>query len=120
MHICLIHMLQLIEILRSVTIGPQLDIPDIVNKYFARSTWTIFTFPSFNAIFEKSLRSCLTDINRHLLPELASTIWNSIESYFNERRFSVWKMWKFRRLYIFSLNMKISFIMSGECPFRYL
>ena len=48
------HMLQLIEILRSVTNGPLLDMPDILNKYFARSTWTIFTFPSFNAIFEKS------------------------------------------------------------------
>ena len=54
MHICLIHMLQLIEILRSVTNGLELDIPDILNKYFARSTWTIFTFPSFNTIFEKS------------------------------------------------------------------
>ena len=40
--------------------------------------------------------------------------------YFSERGFSVWKMWKFRRLYVFSLNLKISFIMSGECPFRYL
>ena len=49
-----IHMLQLIEILRSVTNGPQLDIPDILNKYFARSSRTIFTFPSFNGIFEKS------------------------------------------------------------------
>ena len=47
-------MLQLIEILRSVSNGPQLDIPDILNKYFARSTWPIFTFPSFNALFEKS------------------------------------------------------------------
>ena len=75
-------MLQLIEILRSVTNGPQLDIPDILNKYFAKSTWTIFTFPSFNTIFEKSWSNCLTDINRHLLPELASTIWNSIESVF--------------------------------------
>ena len=55
MHICLIHMLQLIEILRSVTNGLQLDIPpDILNKYFAISIWTIFTFPSFNTIFEKS------------------------------------------------------------------
>ena len=54
MHICLIHMLQLIEILRSLTNGLQLDIPDILNKYFARSTWTIFTFSSFNTIFEKS------------------------------------------------------------------
>ena len=40
--------------------------------------------------------------------------------YFSERGFSVWKMWKFRRLYVFSLNSKISLIMSGECPFRYL
>ena len=40
--------------------------------------------------------------------------------YFSERGFSVWKMWKFRRLYVFSLNLKISFIMSGECPFKYL
>ena len=47
-------MLQLIEILRSVTDGPKSDIPDILNKYFARSTWTIITFPSLNAIFEKS------------------------------------------------------------------
>ena len=27
--------------------------PDILNKYFARSTWMIFTFPSLNAIFGK-------------------------------------------------------------------
>ena len=54
MHIYLIHMLQLIERSRSVTNGLQLDIPDILNKYFARSTWTIFTFPIFSAIFEKS------------------------------------------------------------------
>ena len=47
-------MLQLIEILRSVTNGPQSDIPDILNEHFARSTWTIFTFPSLNANFEKS------------------------------------------------------------------
>ena len=73
-------MLQLIEILSSVTNGLRSDIPDILNKYFARSTWTIFTFPSLNVIFEKTLRSGLTDINRHLLPELASAIWNSIES----------------------------------------
>ena len=33
---------------------------------------------------------------------------------------SVRKMWKFRRFYIFSLNLKISFIISGECPFSYL
>ena len=78
----LMHMLQLIEILRSVTNGLKSDMPDILNKYFARSTGTIFTFPSLNAIFEKSLRSGLTDINRHLLPELTSAIWNSIESSF--------------------------------------
>ena len=47
-------MLQLIQGLRSVTNGLQLRIPDILNKYFARSAWTIFTFPSFNVIFEKS------------------------------------------------------------------
>ena len=58
-------MLQLIEILPLVTNGLRSDIPDILNKYFARSTWTIFTFPSLNMIFEKSLRSGLTDINRH-------------------------------------------------------
>ena len=75
-------MLRLIEILPSVTNGLRSDIPDILNKYFARSTWTIFTFPSLNVIFEKSLRSGLTDINRDLLPELASAIWNSIESAF--------------------------------------
>ena len=75
-------MLQLIEILPLVTNGLRSDIPDILNKYFARSTWTIFTFPSFSVIFEKSLRSGLTDINRDLLPELASAIWNSIESAF--------------------------------------
>ena len=75
-------MLQLIEILPLVTNGLRSDIPDILNKYFARSTWTIFTFPSLNVIFEKSLRSGLTDINRDLLPELASAIWNSIESAF--------------------------------------
>ena len=46
--------------------------------------------------------------------------WIASSPYLNERRFSVWKMWKFRRWYIFSLNLKISFIMSGECPFRYL
>ena len=40
------HMLQLIEILRSITNGPYSDIPDILNKYFARSTYTIFIFPS--------------------------------------------------------------------------
>ena len=40
--------------------------------------------------------------------------------YFNEQGFSVWKMWKSGRLYIFSLNLKISLITSGECPFRYL
>ena len=68
------HMLQLVEILQSVINGPQLDIPDILNKHFARSTWIIFTFPNFNAIFEKSQRSCLTDINRYLLPE-----WSSIK-----------------------------------------
>ena len=73
-------MLHLIEILRSVTNAPFSDIPDILKKYFASSTWTIFTFPSLNVIFEKSQRSCLTHISRHLLPELASTIWNSIES----------------------------------------
>ena len=49
-----IHMLQLTEILRSVTDEPLSDIPDILNKHFARSTWTIFTFPSLNAIVEKS------------------------------------------------------------------
>ena len=75
-------MLRLIEILPSVTNGLRSDIPDILNKYFARSTWTIFTFPSLNVIFEKSLRSGLTDINRDLLPEVASAIWNSIESAF--------------------------------------
>ena len=47
-----IHMLQLIEILRPVTNGPLLDIPAILNKYLARSAWTIFTFPRLNAIFE--------------------------------------------------------------------
>ena len=47
-------MLQLIEILRSVTNEPSSDIPDIFNKYFARSTWTIFTFSSLNAVLEKS------------------------------------------------------------------
>ena len=46
-------MRQLIEILRSVTNGSLSDIPDILNKYFARPTLTIFTLPSFNAIFEK-------------------------------------------------------------------
>ena len=46
-------MLELIERLRSVTNGFQLDITDILNKYFARSTWRVFRFPSFNAIFEK-------------------------------------------------------------------
>ena len=75
-------MLQLIERLRSATNGSQLDTPNILNKYFARSTWTIFTFPSINANFEKSQRSCLADVNRYLLPELASTIWNSIKSVF--------------------------------------
>ena len=64
-------MLQLIKRLGSVTTELQLDIPGILNKYFARSTWTIFTFLRFNAIFENSQRSCLTDINRHLLPGLA-------------------------------------------------
>ena len=49
-----IHMLQLIEILRSVTNGPLSDIPDILDKYFVKSTWTIFTFPCLNVIFEKS------------------------------------------------------------------
>ena len=29
--------------------------------------------------------------------------------YFSERGFSVWKIWKFWRLYMFSLNLKISF-----------
>ena len=43
--------------MRSVTNGPLSDIPDILNKYSARSTWTIFTFPSLNATFEKSWRS---------------------------------------------------------------
>ena len=47
-----IHMLQLIEILRPVTNGPLLDIPAILNKYLARSAWTIFIFPRLNAIFE--------------------------------------------------------------------
>ena len=75
-------MLQLIYRLQSVTNGFQLDIPDISNKYFARPSWTMLTFPSFNAIFEKSQISCLTDINGHLLPRLATTIWNSIESVF--------------------------------------
>ena len=32
--------------------------------------------------------------------------------YFSERGFSVWKKWKFRRLYVFPLNLKISFTMS--------
>ena len=72
-------MLQLIEILRSVTNGSKSDIPNILNKYFPRST-----FPILDTIFQKSETSCLTDINRHLLPELASTIWNSIESVFQE------------------------------------
>ena len=72
----------LIEILQSVINETLLDIPDILNKYFARSTWTIFTFPSLNAIFEKSRRNCLMDINRYLVPELSCTIWNSIESVF--------------------------------------
>ena len=44
----------------------------------------------------------------------------ALNPYFNERRFSVWKMWKFRRLHIFSFNLKMSFIMSGECPYSYL
>ena len=52
-----IYMLQLIEILRSVTNGHLSDIPNILNKYFARSTWIykiyIFTFPSLNEILEK-------------------------------------------------------------------
>ena len=40
-YICIyayIHMLQLIEILRSVTNGPESDMPDILNIYSARST----------------------------------------------------------------------------------
>ena len=49
-----IHMLQLIEILRSVTNGHLSDILDIFNKYFARSAWKISTFPSLNEILEKS------------------------------------------------------------------
>ena len=49
-----IHMLQLLEILRSVTNEPLSDISDIFNKYFARSTWTIITFSSLNAVLEKS------------------------------------------------------------------
>ena len=77
-----IYMLQLIEILRSATNVPWSDIPDILIKYFARSTWTIFSFLSFNAIFEKNQRRCLTDIKRNLLPELACTRWNSIEFVF--------------------------------------
>ena len=77
-----IHMLQLIETSRSVVNGPESDIPDILNKCFASSTWTIFTFSSFNTIFEKSQRNFLTDIIRHLLPELTNTIWNSIKSVF--------------------------------------
>ena len=47
-------MLWLFEILRSVTNGSLSDIPNILNIYVARSTWTIFTFLSLNAIFEKS------------------------------------------------------------------
>ena len=39
-----IHMLQLTEILPLVTNEPLSDIRDILNKYFARSTWKIFTF----------------------------------------------------------------------------
>ena len=46
-------MLQLNEILLSVTNGPESDISDILNKHFAKSTWTIFTFPNLNAIFEE-------------------------------------------------------------------
>ena len=47
-------MLQIIQILLSVTNGPESDRPDILNIYWARSTWTIFTLPSIYAIFEKS------------------------------------------------------------------
>ena len=86
MHICLMHMLQLIEGLQSVTNGPQLNTLNILNKYFARSTWIIFTFPSLNAIFEKSQRSFLTDINMYLLPEFASMVWNSIKFVFQSTR----------------------------------
>ena len=45
--------------------------------------------------------------------------------YFNEQEFSVWKMQSvgdctYFPLYIFSIDLKISSIMSGECPFRHL
>ena len=57
-YICIyIYMLQSIEILRSVTNGPKSDIPDILNKDFTRSTWTIFTFPSLNVVFAREAAS---------------------------------------------------------------
>ena len=38
--------------------------PTFLNKYFARSTWVIFKFPSLNATYEITQRSFLTDNNR--------------------------------------------------------
>ena len=72
-----IHMLQIIETLRSVTNGHYSDIPNFLNKYFARSTWTIFTFFSLNAILE--LEKLPHGYQYSLLPELARTIWNNME-----------------------------------------
>ena len=80
-------MLQLTEISRSVINGPSSDIHDILNEYFARSIWTIFTFPSLNEILKRIKEApSLTDISRYLLLKLASAIWNSIESVFQSTK----------------------------------
>ena len=85
------HVLQLIETLRSVTNGPFSDISDILNKYFAGSTWAILTFPSFNAIFENREPASRISIGTCCQIWLAHYGIGS-SPYFSEQGFSVWKM----------------------------
>ena len=101
-----IHRLQLIEILRSVTNWPLSDIPDILNKCFVRSTWQSSNFQVLMR-FSKRAREPASRISIDTCCQ-SWLAWYEIASslYFYERSFSLWKMWKFCRFYIFSLNWK--------------
>ena len=117
---CLIHMLQLIERLRSVTNGLQLDIPDILINILQDFNGQSSHFQVLIG-FLKRAREAASRISIGTCCQSWLAQYGIVSStHFNERRLSVWKMWKFQRLYIFSLNLKISLIMSDKCPFRYL
>ena len=104
----------------TVTNGLQLDIPDILINILQGFNGQSSHFQVLIG-FLKRAREAASRISIGTCCQSWVAQYGIVSStYFNERRLSVWKMWKFQRLYIFSLNLKISFIMTGECPFRYL